>query len=179
MELYDSLLPNSVPVVSRYVTFSPFSTLPPSVLHNIPHNLCQLLSFGLYHVGLLFSFLLSYLKCSPLQLFFCLPCSLSVHLSLSPLRAVSIFQTRHVFSRSCAKVPGEPGCWWFWRWRPLLLWTHHGTDQVKEGQRHTCTQTNANARSCYFQISLKGISFQKERVVVSLFSLSGPDCSLF
>ncbi len=42
--------------------------LPPSVLHKNPHNLHQLLSFGLCHM--LFPFLLSYLKCFPLQLFF-------------------------------------------------------------------------------------------------------------
>lgn len=61
------------------------------------------------------------------------------------------------------------------------LWTHHGTDRVKEGQRHTCTYTNANTRSCSFQISLKEIEFDKERgvVVVPLLSLSGPDCNLF
>lgn len=79
---YDSLfqhlcvfftIPSSVPFISRYVTFSPFFF--PSVLLNNPHNLRQLLSFGLCHI--LFSFLLSYLKCFPLQLFF------SVYLVLS------------------------------------------------------------------------------------------------
>ncbi len=74
---YDSLLQHlcvfctilsSVSFISRYVTFSPFFSLPPSVLHKNPHNPHQLLSVGLCHI--LFPFLLSYLKCFPLQLFF-------------------------------------------------------------------------------------------------------------
>lgn len=144
---YDSLLANSVPVVSRYVTFSPFSTLPPSVLHNIPHNLRQLLSFGLCHVGLLFfiSAVLFEMFFSP-AIFLCLPCSLSVHLSLSPLRAVSIFQTRHVFSWSCMRVPGEPGCWRFWRWRPLLF-VDSSWDRPGEGGSKAHMYTNKRKRT--------------------------------
>ncbi len=105
-------------------------------------------------------------------IFLCLPCSLSVHLSLAPLRAVSIFQTQRVFSRSCARVSLESQAVdGFGGEDPSSLWTHHGTDRVKEGQRHTCTYTNANTRSCSFQISLKEIEFDKERgvVVVPLF----------
>lgn len=156
---YDSLLPNSVPVVSRYVTFSPFSTLPPSVLHNIPHNLRQLLSFGLCHVGLLFffSFLLSYLKCSPLQLFFSV--CLALFLSTCPflLYVPSLFFKLDVSFHGVARESRESRAVDGFGGEDLSsLWTHHGTDRVKEGQRHTCTQTNANARSCSFQISFEG-----------------------
>lgn len=115
---YDSLLqhlcvfctiPSSVPFISRYVTFSPFF-YPPSFCP--PHQPTQSSSvsffWSLSHTFSVFAVLFEMFS-SP-AIFLCLPCSLSVHLSLAPLRAVSIFQTQRVFSRSCARVSGESGC---------------------------------------------------------------------
>lgn len=157
---YDSLLPNSVPVVSRYVTFSPFSTLPPSVLHNIPHNLRQLLSFGLCHVGLLFFFhfccliwnvlLSSYFSlfallsfCPPVpfsstcRLYFSNSTCLFTELRESPGRAGLLTVLEVKTSPLCGLIMGQTG------WR-----------RVKGTHVHKQTQTHAVA---LFKLVLKGI----------------------
>ncbi len=150
---YDSLLQHlcvfytilsSVYFISRYVTFSPFFSLPPSVLHN-PHNLHQLLSFGLCHM--LFPFLLSYLKCFPLQLFFSV--YLVLFLSTCPLLLYvpSLFFKLNVsFTELRQSLAGESGCWRFWRWRPVLFvdssWDRPGEGGSKAHMYiHECKHT--------------------------------------
>lgn len=109
-------------------------------------------------------------------IFLCLPCSLSVHLSLSPL----FFKLNVSFHGVVPESQESRAVDGFGGEDPAFLWAHHGTDRVKEGQRHTCTHANANTHSCSFQISFKEIEFDEEGVIaVPLTSLSRPDCNLF
>ncbi len=86
----------------------------------------------------------------------------------APLRAVSIFQTQRVFSRSCARVSLESQAVdGFGGEDPVLFvdssWGQTGEGGSKDTHVHTA---NANTRSCSFQISLKEIEFDRREVLL-------------